>query len=390
MAAEPGKLVWNGDRRAIRGFDGLRACAVGLVILHHVWARAGNSATGPVAHALGAGWIGVDLFFSLSGFLITGILIRSRDGPAYFKNFYVRRALRIFPAYFAYLAAILVLRVAAGDAGPCMSPWVYAVFGSNYPQATCDVYEPMLGHLWSLAVEEQFYLVWPLAVALCSRRILWGLVIAILVASPLIRLSLFSLGGQVTYMWSICRMDALGWGALFALAWEERRTGWVWAARHAALPLVGLTAIAACLGWLDRREVVFATVGQSGVALAVGALVLALASGGLGRLTRILDLRPFVWVGRISFGVYLIQGFWIDLLHMMGLASGATLGADVERHVAFGLVAISLSLVSAGLSYRLFEEPILAFKDRWAPRDERGPAIGTGPTAGSVQAAVRT
>ncbi len=146
----PGRV----DRGFIPELDGLRGIAILLVMVHRFWPRSG---TGVMADAAGAGWIGVDLFFVISGFLITGILLDTKDEPGYFKNFYARRVLRIFPLYYLFVGAVLVAFSGPEFNAHAGSPIWYLVHLGNVPESLLGNDVPYwLAPVWSLAIEEQF------------------------------------------------------------------------------------------------------------------------------------------------------------------------------------------------------------------------------------------
>ena len=164
-----------------KALDGVRGLALLIVVVHNTAWISGTSnhfTFKLYTSAAAAGWAGVQLFFVLSGFLITGILLDTQHAPNYFRRFYVRRTLRIFPLYFLMLAvAVFVVAPLQRDSSWAQSvhsyQWTYWLYVSNWT-------EPFgysvhgLSHLWSLAVEEQFYLIWPLVVWwLSSRRLYW-------------------------------------------------------------------------------------------------------------------------------------------------------------------------------------------------------------------------
>src|SRR5579863_9160491 len=209
--------------RHVRAYDGLRGIAIVLVLLRHLGEDLPARRLGGVVDAaLNAGWLGVDVFFVLSGFLITGILLDARGDEAqpsegYFLRFYARRALRIFPLYYLFLAVTIFI------ARPPMphGTWWYWSYTSNvliarhgWPEGLWET-----GHLWSLAVEEQFYLVWPAIIAWTPRRRLPVLCVAIIVGAIAVRIALIHQGAALgAYVLTPARADTLAVGAALAIA----------------------------------------------------------------------------------------------------------------------------------------------------------------------------
>src|SRR4029450_1185274 len=162
--------------------DGLRGIAILMVLGHHysiVWSRTIPLESG-IRSVLEFGWCGVDLFFALSGFLITGILIDAKGQESYFPRFYWRRLVRIFPLYYVFLAAVFVLLPffpGIGVTTAQVAPWWYLTYLQNW-KPNRGASDPFLGHTWSLAVEEQFYGVWPLIVRFSSTKVLTWVCVA--------------------------------------------------------------------------------------------------------------------------------------------------------------------------------------------------------------------
>ncbi len=202
--------------------DGLRAFAVlAVLIVHFPWMPAPRHVLLDRLHLQPLtqyGWVGVDLFFVISGFLITGILLDSKQSSHYFRNFYARRALRIWPLYYAVLCFVFVIYPLLhphGTVAQNLTGWPYYLF---YVQnfVFFDNGVPLLGVTWSLAIEEQFYITWPLIVLLCSRKRLRVIAATLLLASPVIRLVLdHTFGHYPTITFS--RMDGILAGSLLAL-----------------------------------------------------------------------------------------------------------------------------------------------------------------------------
>lgn len=344
--------------------DGLRACAVLAVCWHH-WM--------PKRFHLGLNWgaIGVDLFFVLSGFLITGILLDCRrhveagtQGIAFTaRRFYARRFLRIFPLYYAaLLVASLALPLAPGM---LVSLWTYTF--NVYGAFAGGLSGTLVSHFWSLAVEEQFYLVWPWVVLCLSRRGVLVATLLALVVGPLSRHLMFTHGFpfDATRMITPSCLDLLCGGALVALL--ARAGGVAELAARPATRVFGLVAIAlAAWGvWIQTR--VEGQAGASALDVLVvysrwpffAWLVLRAARGFAGPLGRLLASRPLGFVGQISYGVYVFHAFALGL-DRLGLAA---------LHPLLRLpIYVVFTLVLASLSWRFFEAPINALKERFPYR----------------------
>ena len=274
--------------RHFPALDGVRGVAIMLVIAHH-------------ARLFGSGWIGVDVFFVLSGYLITGILVREKAEPHYFLNFWARRALRILPACVAFLTILLVISPwLLGERLPAHQIWLW-LFAANLTIARhgFGAVPPDTSHLWSLAVEEQFYLVWPGIVLAASarslRRVCAGGIVLALAFRVLLHLHNT---GLAIYVLMPTRMDALLVGAWLAITPVSSR----------AASVVGVTAgilAGAILATHEAHSRIVETIGYTAIALSAGALV-SLATQD-ERLIRVLSWRPLRTAGKYSYGAYLWQ-----------------------------------------------------------------------------------
>lgn len=363
----PPAPLWPQDRTHIPGFDGLRGVAVLLVVLHHTHTMLVKGPT-PLLGALAqAGWLGVDVFFSLSGFLITGLLISRRGAPGYFRDFYVRRLLRIFPLYYLTLTMLLLPRLVAGR--DTEIPW-WAAYGylTNFWLARHPEVDLQLLVTWSLSIEEQFYVLWPLVIAVLARAPLKLLVTALLIGCPIARWWCFEPPGMITYMDTWFRLDSLAWGALGAILWHEHHEPAVRWARTLAAPLLTLLAVAIPLGVISHRELWWTTFGFSLLAFTTTTTLLGLASGGLPRLQRALSVQPLAHVGVVSYGVYLLHPLVLKALALgTGRAASQVPPLSAFDATAAYAAAIVLSVAVATLVFRTVESPLLALKDVWAP-----------------------
>jgi peptidoglycan/LPS O-acetylase OafA/YrhL len=337
-------------------------------------------------------WVGVDLFFVLSGFLITGILIETRATPKYFTNFYARRALRIFPLYYVCIAFLV------GVAGPLglFAPeealsvrthqawyWTYSTnfMFALYPDLAAD---KVSGHLWSLAVEEQFYLLWPLVVARLDRERLRRAAHAIIVGAFLLRGFFLLLHASTAWIYLMLpsRADSLAWGALLAIWLREPTTPDRLRARLRVLGLAGLSVIALTvlrshphLLELESRKVqLFGYSALGALATAViGWLVLALPDHWLRKSLQSALPRE---LGRISYGVYVIHIPVMRCLYerMNGDPRWSPLLAGTGGRLSFIACSVILTIVLARISWVVFERQILGLK-RLFPYDQTSPAV---------------
>jgi len=348
--------------------DGLRAFAVFAVLVHHL--------LHPSLLPLGLSFIpwgamGVRLFFVLSGFLITSLLLQARDSAeaagsrgAAIRRFYLRRALRIFPIY--YLVIVLALFFGPGDAREQI-PWL-ASYAYNFWIAVLGWWTAYFSHFWSLCVEEQFYLLWPWVVLYAPRRHLKTIAVVMIALGPLYRALAVSLAFNniAVYTVTFSSMDTLGMGSLLALAsmgrspTESIQKSW----RTRALPL-GLAAMILLQGTLllSGPNLPHVVLFDTALALTFSCLIAA-ASHGMGRPGQlILGNRPIVYLGRISYGIYVYHLFMPDLLRPVF----ALLGADVApRGLLEFAVSTAATVVVASLSWHFVERPLMRLKHRFA------------------------
>jgi peptidoglycan/LPS O-acetylase OafA/YrhL len=330
--------------------DGVRGVAVLLVLVH-------NTCMSPSLH-LGLlvtnGWMGVDLFFVLSGFLITGILRDSRSSQGYFKRFYARRCLRIWPLYYSVLLFMFVIvpLIRPSEANTVFnarsSPWwSYLLFVQNFLVPVPTMATGLLAVTWSLAIEEQFYLVWPFVVWVFNEAGLRKIVLVAICISPLFRLYL-SLHGVNIYSNTFCRLDGLMAGACLALI--IRSEGFVPSrfVMQAWITLVISVPVALLLEVLHARWVGFSFVSLA----AVSFVYLALFSRWTW-LQAFLNSRFLVYTGTISYGIYLLEKIPVDVAKSFHL--------DEHEFLAFPITAVA-TYAMAALSWKFIESPFLRLK----------------------------
>lgn len=382
--------------------DGVRGLAVLLVVMYHTIHMNAENALGRTAWWLaGLGWAGVDLFFVLSGFLITGILWEAKGQPYFFRNFYMRRFLRIFPLYYLTLAiAFLVLPALAGRLNLDErittegAVW-YLLYLSNFYQLWVDTSHPVLGVVWSLAIEEQFYIVWPFLIAAVSYRGAIRLCVGTILLAVLVRVGLTVSGASLesTYVMTLARVDSLAMGGLLSLALRHpeglglRAFGWMKWVFWVSLPLV---AVLVMLPPGDTHELVKRTAGYTAVAAVFAGLVYRAVASAPGQLThRFFSSRLLRTYGKYSYAVYLIHSPLDAVLRRTVLKMPLKFywGTDLFMQLVYFAVAGGLSLALALVSWNLFEKHFLKLKDLF-PYGAQPPAPAPQPLAsGSTGAA---
>jgi peptidoglycan/LPS O-acetylase OafA/YrhL len=382
--------------------DGLRGLAILLVMLYHTTQY--GIARGPVATSLTlvptVGWSGVDLFFVLSGFLITGILLRARSSSTYYRTFYARRVLRIFPLYYAVLAFFLIVVPHIPVFAYFNDFWnpgvkregrwfwlylsnVYVAWQGVWQHQTLDV-------TWSLAIEEHFYLLWPAVVRHCSERTLLRVCAATMVGALALRIGLTVAGTAplVPYVLTPCRLDALATGA--ALALLVRRPGGVagLVPRARRVGVVATALFAGCYAWARwaggggsaghgyEAETVrmlsfmtrpaMRTVGYTLLCAIYGALLVqVLAAGSRSTWARVFEAGWLRSLGTYSYALYLFH-FTVSILMLGFFTPAAHPGHYVPAQLFFWALAIGASYGLARLSWLVLEGPMLSLK-RYVP-----------------------
>jgi peptidoglycan/LPS O-acetylase OafA/YrhL len=371
--------------RRVPTLDGIRGLAILPVVIYHFTNRcqadAACSLDRTVLGFCRVGWIGVDLFFVLSGFLITGILLDTRESRNFFSSFYIRRTLRIFPIYYATLAAYFILLPQLGAALPSSfqsmlgemreNQWWFWCYLSNWLFAHLGVLGDVPGsYLWSLAVEEQFYLVWPLVVFCLNPQQLVRCIAVVLPLGVVVRVGLivYGISTSSVYAATVTHLDGLLAGATLAVLIRRfpveqllsRRYGW-----FAAMSCVGLAIIGLWQGHFCFWDEWVAGVGLSLLAVAFSYLLLQAVAAREGSiLHRCLTNRVLCSFGRYSYAIYLLHvPIGIALIKLaFHPAQHVFCGSILPATAAFVVVGMAACWITGFMSWNIFEKHFTKLK----------------------------
>lgn len=351
--------------------DGLRGLAIAAVLVYHCHPKLHHFGLDAVAQW---GWVGVNLFFVLSGFLITGIIADSRSDSRFFRNFYARRALRIWPVYVLLLLLhyLVIPIVFTGNIEWTWqqikaAPWLhYALFIQNLSFLALP---GTIGPTWSLAIEEQFYLVWAPVARFIRNSALVPMLSAIIIASPIIR-AIYA--GRLSPTHTLLHLDGLAIGALVALSvrsYNLSRLAW------RRIANAGLTC-----GVVGAVAMVFRGSGltDSLLALGFGGMLISglLANSAPDAYSGFLTARPLKFLGTISYGLYMI--------HILVFVTIGDFDLKMTRYGALGDFAVvgvrlALSIGAASLMWYGFEKPILTLKRYFVRKESPRAEESTAP-----------
>lgn len=381
MNRSQGVRVLSDPEGHLPALDGVRGLAALLVLVFHsvLYCPRATTTFGERLWYLTAsfGWFGVDLFFVLSGFLITGILLATRGTENFFRNFYLRRALRILPLFYGSLVAFFfVFRFVTKDTNGFA--WLYErqawfwTYTQNWVFVSDHWPAPnLLAHFWSLAVEEQFYLFWPLVVFLVSSRALKWVCVGCIMVSVLVRLgaTFFHLSDVAlhfrAYFPTPARLDGLCLGGLMAIFWRE-------GGRNFPSRLVRRSLLAAAFGLVlfmvlfFMRKLWLKEIFQYTL-LAVFFAGVIIAALCVPRAKALFSWPPLRQVGKVSYGIYVYHAaIMIPLSLVWQKWHWGPFSWPLVRQLAFLVTTSTLALSAAWLSWNLYEKRFVRLRHHFA------------------------
>ena len=348
--------------KRIKELDGIRGAAILFVLAYHYFSN-GAGINNPIGRQFlklfSIGWSGVDLFFVLSGFLIVGILLDAKSSSNYFSSFYIRRALRILPLYYLLLTLFLILPIFISNDGifKLTFPfWSYLLFIQNLFMIKFDLGASWLGVTWSLAIEEQFYLLLPILVWKLDKKRLVYIFICLIAMAPIIRVLFDGLG---SYVFAFARSDSILTGGLLAIAYRDQKV------KSLLTQNINLLFVLFFIFLIGAGALIFSGHGQIGDALlhlwmgALYSLLLVICILSPSKLTTILISNPIlIWLGTRSYSIYLFH-IPIMLLAHQFLIGNPYFSNWHEFYI--NVLASVITFIFAELSFRFFESFFLSY-----------------------------
>jgi peptidoglycan/LPS O-acetylase OafA/YrhL len=367
------------SHRHIPQLDGIRGLAILSVLIWHygVVILRPSSPAESIGRWFLMTWSGVDLFFVLSGFLIGGILLDNRAAQNYYQVFYLRRACRIFPLYFLWLALFLIIWLCVPIITtkfswlftPVLPLWSYAIYLQNIIMTQHGNYGAQwLAVTWSLAVEEQFYLILPIIIRRIAPKYLPYICLACIIFAPMLRVAVFHLfppenGFSAAYILLPCRVDILFFGVLCAyIVRQPKMFDWLQQYIRFLYIVLGLLGLGAFgLLWSSPRLETFGMTayGFTWLALLYSCLLLIAVTEQTGLATRILGARSLRKLGIIAYGVYIVHQTINSIWH--GLLAHQIPQLETIQDLFITLGALGCTLLVASLSWQFFEKRIVTW-----------------------------
>jgi peptidoglycan/LPS O-acetylase OafA/YrhL len=355
--------------------DAVRGVAILGVLLYHglYWGldlSQFSKFERPILTGMWLGRLGVNLFFVLSGFLITGLLIDARNKPRYYSRFYIRRALRILPAYSFTILILLVTGFASLK---------FIVLSVLYLSNLTPLFGVAIAYpaLWSLAVEEHFYFLWPLAVRRWTNKILLGLLGLVIVLSPVSRLISFYLTRSNGFVSYVCNdytwnaLDGLACGAALAIFLRDFNPSRI-AFRKALSVVFGIAlivwGIGIPFGIVTRQKPMGAALQVTPWHFLFVVFIGMCLVVGSGRYKRFVQIRPLRVLGEVSYGLYLYHLLIFALFDRFATRTGISFGSGpFSRLLSRFLIVSTIAIAASLLSRRLMEDRFLKLKRKLAP-----------------------
>jgi peptidoglycan/LPS O-acetylase OafA/YrhL len=375
-------------RRGLRylvALDGLRGIAIIIVMLHNFTMTAATTVPA-LGRAFEWGWIGVQLFFVMSGYLITRNLLATPLTPRVLGSFMIRRWLRIVPVCYALLLIYFYVVPAVFDAPSIVAArgtqLPYWLFVSNWTEPF-GLAAPGLGHLWSLGVEVQFYFLWPVIVLIAGPRRLGRACLAVIVVGIVaaVALRLEGASPMAIYKFTVTRMSSLALGALVAIV--AMRPGFGQRVPLRALTwgsALGLAAIAVWRGGFDFHDAVVEIVGLNLAAFLFALWLLPIAGVTAGGTSLAVRLPAAPWlraIGRLSYGMYVVHYplHWVAMKHLYPHLLDADGAVSTPRLAAYLVFASVATYALAQITWAVVERPVLALKTYFPPTGVRHPTM---------------
>jgi peptidoglycan/LPS O-acetylase OafA/YrhL len=365
------------DRAHLPALDGLRGIAVLLVVMLHLTMQIHKPSglTFVLKRVFFYGWSGVDLFFVLSGFLITGILADAKGTTNYFRVFYARRMLRILPLYYGALLVVFVTPYLVSTPGMArfLVPFNDQLWYWFYLQNVHPLPQPfvgLVGHFWTLAIEEQFYLVWPVIILLLSRKSALWVCATILPFSMAYRaFTSYVMPELGSYTATFAHLDGLAVGSALALLYRTPgATDWI----KRRLPFITAVSLAGMLILYTApirpaKHVLQGTF----VALTYGCLLVYAVEQHHGSLASFLRSKVMRFFGRYSYGMYVLHIPLISIgVTLTGLTPGRLrfFGSELTGALLFIAFFLGVVTVAAWMTYNVYEKRFLRLKRRFVYR----------------------
>jgi peptidoglycan/LPS O-acetylase OafA/YrhL len=372
----------------IKGIDGLRAIAVIWVMLGHVATSIDWTAVTVIDKLfvllINSNWVGVQLFFVISGFLITKILLEGKDQQHQIRNFYIRRSLRIFPIYYITLAYIFIA-LPLFNATPTWldsvteQQWWFWTYLNNWSRPFYEF--GGITHLWSLAIEEQFYLIWPFIVVFLSTKRVMQISLFMVISAPIARFAMYyyagnfgmtdEQGSRAAYNFTFARWDAIALGAYLAVLMTNKAAV-AWLSAHGKKLLIIVIAVIAVQIVVNHNFTSVAQgigiLNQTTASFAFAIALFFVVVNSDKPMVSFLELSWMKSIGKVSYAMYIfhlpLMMFWLKLSppDLTGVNQWLVVPVVLSYTAGFTLLIYLMSL----LSWHFIEHPILKLKKRYA------------------------